>query len=135
MNISYSSNDEIETTEVVDLYTANNWSSAKKPDALIAALRNSHSLITARFESQLVGLGNALSDGHLVVYYPHLIVHPDYQRQGIGRAIMQRMSKKYGQLHQQMLVADGAAMAFYKSMGFQPAGHTQSMWIYQGDEH
>jgi GNAT superfamily N-acetyltransferase len=32
-----------------------------------------------------VGLGNAISDGALVVYYPHMLVLPEYQGRGIGR--------------------------------------------------
>jgi len=64
--------DNIEYGEVIDLYRANDWSSADKPNELLGALRNSHSLVTARVGSKLIGLGNAISDGHLVVYYPHL---------------------------------------------------------------
>ena len=78
-------NDDIITTEVVALYKANGWSSAEKPELLIAALKNSHSLVTARIDGKLVGIGNALSDGHLVVYYPHMLVHPDHKGKGIGR--------------------------------------------------
>ncbi|MEL6852128.1 MAG: GNAT family N-acetyltransferase, partial [Bacteroidota bacterium] len=70
---------------VLHLYRLHQWSSAKKPEQLVAALRNSHSLIQAYAGEQLVGLANAISDGHLVVYYPHLLVHPDFQGQGIGR--------------------------------------------------
>ena len=77
--------DAIAPEEVLQLYRACDWSAADKPVELMAALRNSHSLVTARVGARLVGLGNAVSDGHLVVYYPHLLVHPDYQRQGMGK--------------------------------------------------
>ncbi|GAL03228.1 histone acetyltransferase HPA2 and related acetyltransferases [Photobacterium aphoticum] len=40
--------------------------------------------MTARLNGRLVGIGNAISDGHLVVYYPHMLVHPDVQGQGIA---------------------------------------------------
>lgn len=135
MNIEYSFSDKIEESEIVDLYEANGWSSAKKPIELLAALRNSHSLLTARLGSEIVGLGNALSDGYLVVYYPHLIILPRHQRKGIGSEIMKRMKEKYGHLHQQILVADGGALEFYEAMGFIRSGQTQPMWIYHGDEH
>ena len=79
----YSDTRDPPTAAVVRLYAANKWSSAKKPEALTQALRNSHSVIFAWSGDQLVGLGNALSDGFLVVYYPHLLVHPDHQGQGI----------------------------------------------------
>jgi len=34
-----------------------------------------------------------------------------------------------------MLTADGKAIDFYRKCGLEIAGSTQSMWIYQGDEH
>jgi GNAT superfamily N-acetyltransferase len=125
----------INENEVMDLYQANKWSSAEKPAQLMAALRNSHALVTARMDGRLVGLGNAISDGHLVVYYPHMLVHPDFQGKGIGKAMMRILQEKYAGFHQQILVADGQAVGFYKSLGFEQAGKTQSMWIYAGAEH
>ena len=96
--------DRIETGEVIEIYRANGWSSAEKPVELLAALRNSHSLVTARIGGRLVGLGNAISDGHLVVYYPHLLVHPDFQGRGIGKKLMAALQERYRGFHQQMLV-------------------------------
>ena len=127
--------DRIETGEVVELYRANGWSSAEKPVELLAALRNSHSLATARIGGRLVGLGNAISDGHLVVYYPHLLVHPDFQGRGLGKKLMAALQEKYRGFHQQMLTADGKALEFYRKMGFERAGQTEPMWIYAGRDH
>src|SRR3954454_8312556 len=69
---------------ILALYQANRWSSAEKPAQLRKALAGSHSLISAWDGPRLVGLGNTLSDGHLVVYYSHMLVHPEYQGRGIG---------------------------------------------------
>jgi GNAT superfamily N-acetyltransferase len=135
MHVEVSMQDTIEQSEVVALYRANEWSSAEKPDQLLAALRNSHSLVTARLNGQLIGIGNAISDGHLVVYFPHMLVHPSHQGQGIGKRMMQAMQEKYAGFHQQMLTADGKAVDFYKSLGFSRAGNTEPMWIYAGSEH
>ena len=135
MPVEISMNDTIEAEEVVELYAANGWSSANKPIQLMAALRNSHALVTARIEGRLLGIGNAISDGHLVVYYPHMRVHPAFQGQGIGRQMMVAMLQKYAGFHQQMLTADGRAIAFYQSLGFVRAGNTEPMWVYAGDEH
>ena len=135
MPVVYSSEDTIETSEVIALYQANCWSAAERPGALLSGLRNSHSLVTARVAGRLVGLGNAISDGHLVVYYPHLLVLPEFQRKGIGRGIMTQLSERYEGFHQQMLTADGEAIGFYKRMGFERAGKTEPMWIYKGKEH
>ena len=135
MEVDISLNDNLEDQETLAIYRANKWSSAERPQKLMAALRNSHSLVTARISGVLVGLGNAISDGHLVVYYPHLLVHPQQQGKGIGRKMMEVLLKKYSSFHQQMLVADGMAIGFYKSLGFARAGQTEPMWIYAGSEH
>ena len=126
---------EIAQELILELYHALEWSSAKKPDKLYHALMNSDSLISAWDEDRLVGMGNAISDGYLVVYYAHLLVHPEYQGKGIGRMIVKKMQEKYGDFHQQTLVADGEAVDFYKKCGFERAGKTEPLWIYQGDEH
>jgi len=126
---------DIEIEKIVALYKANGWSAAEKPTELYNALLSSHSLITAWDGNRLVGLGNAISDGYLVVYYPHLLVHPKYQGKGIGKKIFDRMQGKYGDFHMQMLIADGKSIDFYQKAGFVRAGKTQPMWIYKGNEH
>lgn len=135
MVITISDRRDIDPEKIIELYQSNKWSSADKPTELYNALTNSHSLFTAWDNDKLVGLGNAISDGHLVVYYPHLLVHPDYQGKGIGQMIVEKMQEKYGHFHMQMLVADGKAIDFYQKVGFVRAGQTEPMWIYKGDEH
>ncbi len=134
MNITISETKDITTAQIVALYTANKWSAAEKPDALKNALLNSHSVVTAWDNEKLVGLGNAISDGYLVVYYPHLLVHPEYQGKGIGNLIVAKFQEKYSGFHMQMLTADVKAIGFYKKVGFKKAGETMPMWIYKGDE-
>lgn len=135
MDVKVELNGQIQEQEVIALYRSNQWSSADKPEQLMAALRGSHTLVTARVGDELVGLGNAISDGSLVVYYPHLLVHPDHQGKGVGRKIVEAMQLVYGNFHQQMLTADGKAIEFYKALGFQRAGKTEPMWVYAGNEH
>ncbi len=135
MKIQIKETKEIEINQIVELYSANNWSSADKPTELKNALLNSHSLISAWDKDKLVGLGNAISDGFLVVYYPHLLVHPQYHGLGIGRLIVDKFQEKYKDFHMQMLTADGEAIDFYKKVGFKKAGKTMPMWIYKGNEH
>ena len=125
MSIKILETRDVEIEEIIALYKANGWSSAEKPIELYNALLNSHSLITAWDGNRLVGLGNAISDGYLVVYYPHLLVHPKYQGKGIGKKIFDRMQGKYGEFHMQMLIADGKSIDFYQKEGFVRAAKTQ----------
>ncbi|WP_180159220.1 GNAT family N-acetyltransferase [Acinetobacter sp. YH12047] len=135
MEVMISDHDSVNEFEVLQLYLVNQWSAVEKPQLLLKALQHSHSLVTARINGRLVGLGNAISDGYLVVYFPHLLVHPEVQRQGIGRLIIQEMLQRYSGFHQKILVADQHATEFYKALGFERAGHTEAMWIYQGTDH
>jgi GNAT superfamily N-acetyltransferase len=133
--IEYKYQKDMPKEQTVALYESVEWSSAKKPDLLLKALKSSHSVISAWDGKRLVGLGNAISDGFLVVYYPHLLVHPEYQGKGIGTEIVKRMQGKYRDFHQQSLIADGKAAEFYKKCGFVTAGSCQSLWIYKGHDH
>ena len=133
--ISFSERRDIEIAQILPLYESHNWSSAKKPQILYQALVNSHTLISAWDSERLVGIGNAISDGFLVVYYPHLLVHPEYQGQGIGQKMMNLLKKHYETMHMHMLVADSDAILFYQKCGFTRAGKTEPMWIYAGDDH
>lgn len=135
MEIRISETRDIELPQIIELYQANKWSAAEKPQELFNALIHSHSLVSAWDQDRLVGIGNAISDGYLVVYYPHLLVHPDYQGKGIGKMILDKMQEKYSGFHMQMLTADGKAIEFYKKAGFVRAGKTEPMWIYKGEEH
>ena len=133
--IHYSETREPTLEGLLVLYRANDWSSAQKPELLHKALLASHALVTAWDGTKLVGLGNAISDGYLVVYYPHLLVLPEYQGRGIGTQIMRRLMARYEGFHQHMLVADGRALDFYRKCGFERAGKTVPLWIYAGHDH
>lgn len=133
--ITYQQNVSLSQNQVLPLYQALHWSSAEKPDLLLKALTHSHTVVTAWDGDRLVGLGNAISDGYLVVYYPHLCVHPDYQGKGIGRDIVQRLQQRYQGFHQHTVLADGAAVGFYEKMGFVKPAQCQPLWIYDGQDH
>ncbi len=135
MEIEIRETREIPRDQLMELYKSNHWSSAEKPDLLYKALMNSHTLVSAWMDGRMVGIANAITDGYLVVYYPHMLVHPDCQGKGIGRKMMAAMQQKYGDFHQQMLTADGDAVHFYNKCGFERAGRTVPMWIYQGSDH
>ena len=114
MNISTLKNNLVKE-DVVNLYKANKWSAVDKPERLY--------------------IGNAISDGYLMVYFPHLLVLPEYQNKGVGKAIMNQMEEIYKGFHMQMLTADEKSIPFYKKIGFNKAGNTLPMWKYQGNEH
>ncbi len=84
MDIRLSKTRYIKQEDIIEVYRANGWSASEKPDELYNALMNSHTLVTAWDGDRLVGLENAITDGYLSVYYPHLLVHPEYQGKGLA---------------------------------------------------
>jgi GNAT superfamily N-acetyltransferase len=135
MHVEIQQTKDLPQDQLIEIYTLNKWSSAKKPELLYRALTNSHTLISAWVNDKLVGIANAISDGYVVVYYPHMVVHPEYQNKGIGTKMMEAMKRIYGSFHQQTVTADRKAIGFYRKCGFEKAGKTESMWIYHGDDH
>jgi len=135
VRVRYRSTKSLPKAEVLRLYRSVQWSAARKPDRLMRALKSSHSVVTAWVKGSLVGLGNALSDGSLVVYYPHMLVLPEFQGRGIGRELMRRLMKRYRGFHQHILIAEAQAISFYRKCGFKRAGKTDPMWVFRGREH
>lgn len=134
-SITLSTTKDISIEQILPIYKANEWSSAEKPEELFKALTNSHNLVTAWEGDTLVGLANAISDGYLVVYYPHILVHPDHQGKGIGRLLVEKLMELYEGFHMQSLTAKSKAVNFYLKLGFDKADETESMWIYKGDQN
>ena len=133
--IAIRENAELPREQVLTLYRECKWSAASRPDALLQALAGSHCVMSAWDNSNLVGLGNAISDGALVVYYPHLLVRPAYQRQAVGRRIMEAFGERYGAFHQQALLAVDGTNLFYESVGFTRAQSVTPMWVYDDSDH
>src|SRR5258706_14250314 len=95
LRVHYRSAKSLPRGDVLNLYRLVQLSAAMKSVHLMRALKRSHSLVTAWVKGSLVGLGNGISDGSLVVYYPHLLVLPEFQGRGIGRQLMKRLMKRY----------------------------------------
>ena len=62
------------------------------------------------------------SDGHLVVHYPHMLVHPEYQGQRGRQDDYCRIKEKCEDFHVQTLVADRRREQRYKDMAWTDKG-------------
>ena len=132
--VEYRDEVKLPRQQVVNLYSQCEWSSASKPDALLLALANSQTVISAWHQNSLIGLGNAISDKALVVYYSHLLVLPSYRNMGIGREIVKRLQSRYIDFHQQILLAIDSAVPFYEKLGFEHSQGVKPMWIYDSSD-
>jgi ribosomal protein S18 acetylase RimI-like enzyme len=112
---------DIDADELVGLYAAVGWTAyTKDPELLVAAVRGSTYVVAARRDGKLVGLARALSDGATICYLQDILVHPDAQRGGVGRALVTAVLEHFGPVRQQVLLTDDepGQRAFYESLGF-----------------
>jgi aralkylamine N-acetyltransferase len=89
----------------------------RKGDKLRRAFLNSTNVCYAFDGARLVGVARAISDGeyHAVVY--DVAVHPDYQKQGIGRTVMNGLLQQI-RVWRVMLIASEDVQPFYGRLGF-----------------
>ena len=107
--------------EILDLYKSVEWDLyIVDPNMLKNAYNNSLKTYGAYVDDKLVGIIRVVGDGYSVVFIQDLLIRPEFQRQGIGRALMQRIIDEYKGVYQMHLLTDNTekTIGFYKSMGF-----------------
>ena len=127
--IAYQQTRDFKADQLRGLFLSVGWTSANYPDQLREAMRNSDAVVSAWDGDRLVGLINCLSDGVMTAYFHYLLVHPDYQGQGIGRALIAAMLDRYPHCLRKLLVADDDQVGFYEKCGFVKGTGTMAMFL------
>ena len=107
--------------EILGLYTSLGWTNyTDKPEMLRNAYLNSLKIYGAYVDGKLVGIIRAVGDGFSVLFIQDLLVHPDFQRNGIGTLLLKRMLKEYENVYQMHLITEDSekTISFYKLLGF-----------------
>lgn len=107
--------------EILGLYASLGWTNyTDKPEMLKNAYLNSLKIYGAYVDDKLVGIIRAVGDGFSVLFIQDLLVHPDFQRNGIGTLLLKRMLKEYENVYQMHLITEDSekTISFYKSLGF-----------------
>lgn len=109
---------KFEEDELAELFLSVDWKSGKHPERLKKAMQGSDTVLTAWDDEKLIGLINAISDKAMIVYFPYLLVRPEYQGQGIGKALLSKMLEIYNSYFRKSLVSYDHKLDFYKKFGF-----------------
>ncbi len=107
--------------EILPLYKSVGWDNyTKNLPMLKEAYLHSLRIYAAYVDNKLVGIIRVVGDGSSVVFIQDLLVYPEYQRQGIGTALIKNIMEEYRGVYQLHLLTDNTekTIAFYKSLGF-----------------
>ena len=89
MTIEYSAGDEVTPEECEELANSFDGEHPRPVERNRRALSGSIFVATARDAGRLVGIIRLIGDGAYVLHVADMLVTPAYQRQGIGRKLMQ----------------------------------------------
>lgn len=82
-------------------------------------LDNANILITAWDNEKLIGISRAITDFAYCTYVSDLAVHVDYQKQGIGKKLIEETRAKSGGRGAFILLAAPKAHNYYPHIGFE----------------
>ena len=111
--------------ELLPLYESVGWANyTAQADRLEAACRASLCALAAWEGGALIGLLRAVGDGVSVLYVQDLLVRPEYQRRGVGSALLRALLERWPDVYQTVLLTDDTpqSAAFYRAAGFRPVG-------------
>lgn len=115
--------------ELLELYSSVGWSSyTQEPENLVAMCEGSNYLLCARDGSgRLAGLIRTVGDGVTITYIQDLLVHPDFQKQGVGSKLLDTALEAVGGVRQVYISTDACesnqhVIDLYVSRGFKPIG-------------
>ncbi len=118
--ITYTDEKKFTQQSIQDLFLSVGWVSGKYPSRLYKALLNSSTVLTAWDGDRLVGLVRLLDDSEMLAYMHYVLVHPDYQGQGIAGTLMEMAKEKYKDyLYIEIMPEESKNAAFYEKHGFQ----------------
>ena len=111
---------EYKAEDVLRLYASVGWTAyTEDPDALREGFARSLLTLAAYEGETLAGIVRAVGDGATVVLVQDLLIFPQFQRRGIGTALMRAMMERFANVRQLQLVTDDTekTLAFYRSLG------------------
>jgi GNAT superfamily N-acetyltransferase len=112
----------VDQQALLGLYTAVGWSAyTNEPAKLAAAIAGSDFVVTAVEDEALIGLARCVSDDVSIAYIQDILVHPDHQRKGIGKALVEAVLHRFAHVRQKVLLTDDRPeqLRFYASLGFR----------------
>lgn len=121
--IEYRIGNQLDLDAVIELYRASTLGE-RRPIAnqpvMETMIRNADLIVTAWDGRRMVGISRTLTDFAYAAYLSDLAVHADYQRQGIGKTLVDKTIDALEPTCFLTLLAAPAASDYYGALGFKP---------------
>ena len=134
MSIRYQIEPELSVDEFIDVLRRSTLADRRPVQDLACIgqmLRNADLIITARSESLLVGVSRAITDFAYCTYLSDLAVDAAFQKQGIGRGLIELTHSTAGRATRLILISAPNARSYYPHIGMTPH---DSCWMREPDE-
>ncbi|HOJ63473.1 MAG TPA: GNAT family N-acetyltransferase [Spirochaetota bacterium] len=92
-----------------------------KVDNIDHIIKNSHKILVAYNNEEIIGFLTTLSNGRNFVYYDLLGVKKEYRRMGIGSKLIAFMSRHYKNIPFHYITSKKDMLKFFKKFGFEIA--------------
>jgi len=123
-SITLKTDHDIPFDMLVDLYNSVGWlayTSEEQKPKLQEAINNSTHVVTAWSDERLVGLARCISDDVSICYLQDILIHPEFQRHGIGRKLLSNCLERFAHVRMKVLITDDEERQklFYESLGYK----------------
>jgi predicted N-acetyltransferase YhbS len=126
--ITYRDEAQISAAQAIDLYIRSSLGERRPINNLQtfeSMLKHANLTITAWDGDQLIGISRSLTDFSYVAYLADLAVDQKYQRQGIGKKLVDETKIRLGPDCMIVLLAAPKANDYYEHIGFE---HNPRAW-------
>jgi predicted N-acetyltransferase YhbS len=126
--ITYRDKAQISAAQAIDLYIRSSLGERRPINNLQtfeSMLKHANLTITAWDDDQLIGISRSLTDFSYVAYLADLAVDQKYQRQGIGKKLVDETKIRLGPDCMIVLLAAPKANDYYQHIGFE---HNPRAW-------
>lgn len=118
----------ISPEQAIDLYIRSTLGERRpinNPSTFSDMLTNANLIISAWDEEKLIGISRSFTDFSYVTYLADLAVDASYQRQGVGKRLIEETQLRLGPECMIVWLAAPKANAYYEHIGFE---HNPRAW-------
>ena len=129
MNIEYKLNKNITSTEFIEVLKNSTLGERRPIDDLQTIrgmIENADIIVTATTDDKIIGVARAVTDFNYCCYLSDLAVDEQYQKNGIGKKLIEKVQEQLNDKCKIILLSAPDAKEYYPKIGFT---QHNSAWI------